>query len=77
MPRLERRPEVPHVLLGVNAAAMGLMVHVCFGLAKSSVTTLPSMALAVAAFVLLEKARMDAGLLILLGIVVGFASYFF
>ena len=77
LPRLERRPEVPQILLGVNAAAMGLMVYVCYELVKISVTDRLSMMLAGAAFVLLEKARIDAGLLILLGIVVGVASYLF
>jgi chromate transporter len=75
LPRLERLPELPHVLLGVNAAAMGLMVHVCYDLVKSSVTDFLSVALAGIAFVLLEKVRIDAGLLIILGITVGFASY--
>jgi len=65
------------VLLGVNAAAMGLMVHVCFDLVISSITDFLSVGLAGVAFVLVEKARIDTGLLIILGISVGFASYLF
>lgn len=71
LPKLERRAEVPHFLLGVNTAAMGLMVHVCFGLARIAVVDSFSLILAVLALWLLESKRMDAGLLILLSIAAG------
>jgi chromate transporter len=77
LPRLVRRPEVPHELPGVTPAAMGLMEHVCIGLVNGSVTNLLSVALAGLAFVLLEKARMDAGLLLLSGITVALVPYLF
>jgi chromate transporter len=77
LPRLERRPEVPSILLGVNAAAMGLMVHVCFDLAKATLVNPFSFVLSCLAYILLEKAKLDAGLLIVTGVFIGCVWYFF
>ena len=76
LPRLRRHPEVPRFLQGVNSASMGLMLYVSFSMIRVSLIDTLSIGLAVGAFFLLEKARMDAGLLIFLGVVMGCLKYF-
>ena len=73
VPRLRRSPWTAGFLDGVNAAALGLMAAVAWTLGRAALADVPSIALALAAAVLLLRYRVNSAWLVLGGAVLGLA----
>jgi chromate transporter len=72
VPRLRRSPVAGAALDGVNVASLALMALVTWQLARSAVVDLPTIAVAIIAFLLLLRFRVNSAWLVLGGALVGF-----
>jgi chromate transporter len=73
IPRLRRSRVAGAALDGVNAASLALMAVVTWQLCRASITTVPTVTLALAAGAALATRRVNAAWLILAGGIVGVA----
>lgn len=71
VPRIRHSPTAGAFLDGVNAAALALMVVVTYQLGRAAVVDIPTIALAVAAAILLFQFRINSAWLVLGGAIVG------
>ncbi len=73
IPRLRRSPWFGALLDGVNVASLGLMAGVTLQLGQVSLVGVPTVAIALAAAVLLVRYKVNSAWLVLGGAIVGLA----
>ena len=74
IPRIRRSPWAGAFLDGVNAASLGLMAAVSWQLGRASLVDVPTVILAVAAFAILMRTKVNSAWLVLAGGVIGLAA---
>ena len=71
---IRRSPWAAAFLDGVNAASLGLMAAVSWQLGRASLVDVPTVILAVAAFAILMRTKVNSAWLVLAGGVIGLAA---